>query len=270
MLYLAHTGILHVARRDRVSPDIVRGRVNNAIIQDHRPVGPHRLHTIAVNQIMVWLHENGITAYAGWRAIQDLWFTQLAPDLVFYADTVLGLGVYNVEVERTAQHPEQVGDKVAPWRVAANNGVEARVIFIVENPAVEPLFRYQGEGLPLLTSTIRDVRMGPLRGRIPRGGSRGSLWTCYDSIFGFPKVRTEFSACTGGEARQTCTREILESGGGVRNPSRLDGTYRGLLENSGSVVAKILESEGSHISAVPACFTAAKPDRCRPGSLYED
>ena len=49
MLYLGRVGILYVARRDRVSPDIVRTRVEGNIAMDHRPVGAHHRHTIAVN-----------------------------------------------------------------------------------------------------------------------------------------------------------------------------------------------------------------------------
>ena len=164
MLYLARTGVLHVARRDRVSPDTVWARVNAAIKQDHRPVGPHRRHTIVVNEVMVHLHENGITAYAGWRAVQNLADTQLAPDLVIFAHSVFGMGVYYIEVERTARHPEQVADKSNPWLMAFQAGGPTRVIFIVEQTEVEGLFQALGNQLPLFTSSLRDVRSGPLRG----------------------------------------------------------------------------------------------------------
>ena len=108
MLYLGGTGILYVARRDRTSPHMVRTRVEADIRWDHQRVAPRRLHTIAVNRVMIWLHENNIQAYAGWRAVRNLEGTQLAPDLVILAWTLLGRGTHEIEVERTAVHPEQV------------------------------------------------------------------------------------------------------------------------------------------------------------------
>ena len=173
MLYLARTGILHVARRDRVSPDTIQARVAAAIKLDHQPVGAHRRHTVAVNEVMVLLHESGIPAYAGWRAVESLAGTQLAPDLVIVAQSVYGMGIYYIEVERTAQYPEQVADKINPWSVAFHAGVLARVIFIVERPEVEDLFQNLGQEVPMFTSTLRDVRGGPLRGDVTVWRLRG-------------------------------------------------------------------------------------------------
>ena len=164
MLYLDQTGILYVARRDRVHDASVRTRVESAIAQDHRKVAPHRNHTVAANVLMIRLHESGIAAYAGWRAVRDLGYTQLAPDLVIVAASELGAGVHYIEVERTARYPEQIWDKIYPHQLAFTNGVEAKVIFILERPEVESRFQNQGEGIPLLTSTMRDVRRGPLLG----------------------------------------------------------------------------------------------------------
>ena len=172
MLYLDRQGTLHVAGRDRVSPGIVRTRVDNAIQQDHKKVGSQRRHTIAVNETMVRLHKAGINPYAGWRATMDLGSTQLAPDLVIVVETPLGSRIFCIEVERTARHPEQVADKIHPYRTAFENseltGIAekvAGVIFIVELPSAEDLFRRLGQGLPLLTTTLRDIRRGPLRGK---------------------------------------------------------------------------------------------------------
>ena len=40
----------------------------------------------------------------------------------------------------------------------------AGVIFIVELLSAEDLFRRIGRGAPLLTTTLRDIKRGPLRG----------------------------------------------------------------------------------------------------------
>ncbi len=173
MLYLGERGILYVARRDRVSPDIVRTRVANDIRSDHLPVAPRRRHTIAVNDVMLRLHEAGIEAWAGWRAVRDLQSTQLAPDLVLVAETLLGAGLYYVEVERSATSPERVADKIDPYREARAAGVFAPVIFIVEKPEVEARFQRQAHGIRMLTSTLRDVRRGPLHGL-------GTVWRLRD------------------------------------------------------------------------------------------
>ena len=165
MLYLGRRGMLFAARRDRVSPSIVQVRVKNAITQDHKAVGSHHRHTMAVNQLMVRLHEAGITASAGWRAVLDMpGATQLNPDLVMLAETPLGKGLYYIEVERTAVHPEQVAKKLTPYLRAREAGHFAPAIFITERPAAEELFRRQSRDLPVLTSTLADVRRGPLMG----------------------------------------------------------------------------------------------------------
>ena len=172
MLYLGRDGVLHVAGRDRVSPGVVRTRVDNAVKQDHKKVASQRRHTIAVNETMVRLFKIGIAPYAGWRATMDLGSTQLAPDLAIVLETSLGPRIYCIEVERTAKHPERVSDKIHPYRTAFEDGEltgmagkVAGVIFIVELPSAEDLFIRLGQGLPLLTTTLGDMRRGPLLGK---------------------------------------------------------------------------------------------------------
>ena len=165
MLYLGERGILYVSRRDRVSANRVQARVKDAIAQDHRQVGSHRRHTIAVNQLMLRLYESGITPFAGWRAVLDIpGVTQLKPDLVMFAETALGRYLYYIEVERTAVHPQQVARKITPYREAHRMGHFAPVIVITEKPEAEELFRRQSRGLPVLTCTLADTRRGPLAG----------------------------------------------------------------------------------------------------------
>lgn len=164
MLYLGTRGCLYVARRDRVSPETVKRRIRDAIAQDHRAVGPHRRHTIAINEVMIRLHEDLIVAYPGWRAVMNLPGTQINPDMVFLAETLLGAGIYYIEVERTAVHPEQILDKVFPYREAHRLGIPARAIFITETPEAEDRFSDLSRGVPGLTSTLRDVKHGPLWG----------------------------------------------------------------------------------------------------------
>ena len=165
MLYLGKRGMLFAARRDRVSPNGIQVRVRDAIKQDHKPVGSHRRHTVAVNELMIRLREAGITAFPGWRAILDIpGGTQLKPDLVMFAETPLGRYLYYIEVERTAVHPGQVARKLAPYREAQRMGKFAPAIFITERPEAEALFRRQRRGLPVLTSTLANTKRGPLAG----------------------------------------------------------------------------------------------------------
>ena len=165
MLYLGKGGIIFVSRRDGVSVNGVEARVGDAITQDHRQVGAHRIHTAAVNRLMVRLHEAGIRAFPGWRAVLDIpGVTQLKPDMVMFAETPLGRGLHYIEVERTAKSPEQVAKKFAPYREAHRMGYSVPVIFITGTPEAEELFRRQGRNLPVLTCTLADARRGPLAG----------------------------------------------------------------------------------------------------------
>ena len=167
MLYLGKRGMLYAARRDRVSPSRIQARVRDAIAQDHKPVGGHRRHTLAVNQVMIRLREAGIKVFPGWRSVVDIpGVTQLKPDLVMFAETPLGAYLYYIEVERTAVHPEQVANKLAPYRGAREAAYFAPAVFLTERPDAEELFRRQSRGLPVLTSTLADTRRGPLAGEI--------------------------------------------------------------------------------------------------------
>ena len=167
MLYLGERGIKSGARRDRIRPSTVRTRVAAALQEDHKAVGRHKWHTIAVNETMIRLAEAGYAPVPGWRAVKDLaGRTQLKPDLVFYAIGPFGAGHYCVEVERTAKHPEQVDDKLHPYEVAHSLGMLSLllkgVIFITEKPEQEALFQDLGKNLPLLTATLPEVKRGRL------------------------------------------------------------------------------------------------------------
>ena len=65
---MGETGIMYVARRDRVAPESVRNRVNNDMREDHRAVGSLRLHTQAVNRTMIACREARLPVFAGWRS----------------------------------------------------------------------------------------------------------------------------------------------------------------------------------------------------------
>ena len=165
MHYLGKAGISYVAKRDRVSEDTVETRVAAAIKDDHKPVGAQFLHTKAVNEVMIRLVEARVPVFPGWRSVTDLeGTTQLKPDLVFFAETKLGFARYHVEVERTAKHPEQVKEKLEPYILAYSLGWQDGVIFITETARAEALFQQWGGGLPMLTSTIREVKRGPVWG----------------------------------------------------------------------------------------------------------
>ncbi len=71
---------------------------------------------------------------------------------------------YRVEYERPATMPQKVLEKLAPYRRAAEVGVNVRVVFVCETRAAEKLFQDLGEGVQLLTSTLGDVIEGPVIG----------------------------------------------------------------------------------------------------------
>ena len=185
MPYLGEAGINVRGAAGPGAPETVRGRVNNDIHEDHQEVGPLRLHTQAVNRTMITCREARLPVFAGWRLVRDYpeLATQLEPDLVILAQSILGEGLHLIEVERTAKDTEGVKKKLAHTPRSVNgwestdmmaytvetkgttvldylDAIKSRVIFITETSPAELLFRRLGRGLPMFTATMKDIRGG--------------------------------------------------------------------------------------------------------------
>ena len=184
MLYPGYeAGCNFIAARDRIHVTTVRAMVRNAISEDHKPVGGKRLHTQAVNKTMLVLDKDGLNPLP--ERFLNFVVTarvQVRPDIVFMSATGLGEGLYCLEVERTAIHPEQVQHKVDSYDDVIQAGKRVRVAFATETTAAEILFQRLGAHLPLLTTTLRDIRRGPLTGEETvwrRHGQSISLQPCF-------------------------------------------------------------------------------------------
>ena len=85
-----YTNYLHA--RDGVAVNGIRGRIRAAREQDHRPLRPHRAHTVQQNDVITALRLCDKYVAAGWRDrvnIPDV--TQLAPDGVLTMAKPFGL-----------------------------------------------------------------------------------------------------------------------------------------------------------------------------------
>ena len=81
-----------------------------------------------------------------------------------YADGSLGRGVYLVEFERTAVGPEQVLQKLGPYRRAAEAGTPLRVAWVCETQRGMTRFRHSSRGLPAIVTTLADLEGGLMAG----------------------------------------------------------------------------------------------------------
>ena len=165
--YLADPGMVWTSRRDRWSVQAVRGRFRRFLGDSRWWHNRERLHNIGINEIGARSNAAGLPFATGWRFVVNVpGVTQLAPDGVILVSTgPFGPGPYLMEFERSAVEPQSALKKCLPHRKAQEKGVGMPVIFVVENAEVEALYQQIGADLRLLTTTLADVRKGPVVGR---------------------------------------------------------------------------------------------------------
>ena len=177
--YLGGSALIHVAARDRISVTSVRQRLFSYLDEDMQ----RHLHDLAHNRGM-WrivrsLHRHGIKVYGGWRGVRNFpGLTQIQPDGLLYADGPWGETLYFLEYERTATTPEQVSNKLRPYRRASDQGVRFPVIWITETrrAATRIVQRAQGR-LDVMAATLEELKTGPIAGEnaIWRSSASGSV-----------------------------------------------------------------------------------------------
>ena len=123
-------------------------------------------HNRGMWRIVRSLHRHGIKVYGGWRGVQSFpGLTQIQPDGLLYADGPWGKTLYFLEYERTATTPEQVSNKLRPYRRASDQGVRFPVIWITETrrAATRIVQRAQGR-LDVMAATLEELKTGPIAG----------------------------------------------------------------------------------------------------------
>ena len=177
-MYYPGGGFLElVSSKDGSSIADLRKGVEHAIYEDNcRPVGKRFLHTDHVNDVLMMLKKDFFRVCGEARLVLDLPLrpeissgrkkTQLKPDGFVYAAGPFGPGVYIIEFERSAVDPDDILDKLEPWELAIGNEYQLRGMFVLENPDVEQRYIKAIGNLPLLTTTIQDVKTGPLSGNL--------------------------------------------------------------------------------------------------------
>ncbi len=164
-----------VSARDGSSIANLSKGVEHAIYENHRrPVGKRFRHTDLANDVLMAAKAQGFRVCGESRMVLDLPLphgvagdrrkTQIKPDGFVYATGPFLTRHHIVEVERSRVTPSDISDKLEPWELAIAGGRDLAGIFILENRAVEDSYITQIGDLPLLTSTIEDVKTGQLKG----------------------------------------------------------------------------------------------------------
>ena len=167
--YQADPAMIYAAGRDRISVSTIRSRVGSFLDAD---MGWHR-HYLEHNGGMVRIvrafKRQGIRVYGGWRGVVHIpRVTQVQPDGVMYAEGPFGRGVYLVEYERAATTPEEVLDKLGPYRRAAG-ARPLRAAWICETERGARRFLGLSQGLQAMVTTLAELEAGPRAGR-------GTVW----------------------------------------------------------------------------------------------
>ena len=163
--YLADPAMVYVAGRDRTSVSTGRRRGSSFLNPDMQRHHHYLDHNAGMIRIVRALKPHGIPVHGGWRGvthIQDV--TQVQPDGVMYADGPYGRGVYRVEYEREATTPQEVLDKLAPYRRAAGAVVPLRAVWVCETERGAGRFLGLSRGLQAMVTTLRELEAGPLTG----------------------------------------------------------------------------------------------------------
>ena len=172
--YLGPAGYRYAARRDRVSPAVPRAR-HAAYLNGNEVRHKHQLrHNLMVNATVVEEVAGGAKIYGGWRGVLELPNrTQLAPDALLIGVSAFGHVILRLEIERTARTPSRVRRKVIPWAIARDAGLVVPVGFVLDDAEIERLFIELGRDIPMLTTLLADLQLGPVEGQLTVWRYRG-------------------------------------------------------------------------------------------------
>ena len=165
MHYLGTAGMIYVARRDRTSLRELQERVASDIKGDHDRVGPRWRHTDGVNDIVVALKVAGVTVHAGRLLVINVPdATQMDPDILMEVDIGGERTLVCIEFERSATSEGDIGEKLEPWRISMDHDLPWFVAFVCETKQAEEICSGLTGDLLLLTTTLEEVKRGPVTG----------------------------------------------------------------------------------------------------------
>ena len=156
---LTEHGIIHfAAKQDRVSVNTVRGRYNTG--------RPKPRHKVALARLAVRFREKKLLVAPGWRRVMNLPnITQIQPDLWLLIPDEHGTYVwYAVEFERSATKEPDIGKKLEPYRIFADEMFPLPMLMICETPEAAGRFLRIGDDLQMLVSTLDAVLHGDFEG----------------------------------------------------------------------------------------------------------
>ena len=170
MHYLGPEGMIYVARRDRTSLRELQARVASEIHADHDRVGARWRHTDGVNDIVVALKAAGVTVHAGRLLVINIPDgTQLDPDILMEVEIAGERTLVCIEFERSAIGEGDIREKLEPWNIAMDHDLPRFVAFVCETSPAEEIFSGLTGNLLLLTTTLEEVKRGPVTGE-------GTIW----------------------------------------------------------------------------------------------
>ena len=165
MYYLGPAGMIYVAHRDRTSLRELQARVASEIKADHVRVGARLRHTDGVNDIVVALKLAGVTVHAGRLLVINIPdATQLDPDIFMEVEFQGQRNVVCIEYERSAIFEGDIVEKLEPWMTAMDHDLAYVVAFVCETQPAEEIFSSLTGDLLLITTTLEDVKRGPVTG----------------------------------------------------------------------------------------------------------
>ena len=164
--YLSELGMRRAANMSRVLPSVIRRRHGAYLDRWYREHEQH--HNDGVNRLVVRFAREGVDAVAGWRGEVNVpGLTQVRPDLlVQVSDGVLGAGAYCIEFERSAVSPQDVNQKLGPYRRMAAAGRPLPLLVVCETARGRSNFRAAAGPLPMLTATLERALAGPVTGAV--------------------------------------------------------------------------------------------------------
>ena len=164
-------GLAGAARRDRVWNGRPGRHFSISKIENLYD-GRLRQHEQGLLRVMRGFAEANCSVASGWRAYDVMGSSgQIAPDgVVMMNDGPFGPGWHYVEYELRARGEKLVDAKLRGYysKVRANDFP----VMIVCRPETEEMFRRKGEGLPMMVTTVPEIR----RGSLTSDGSVDTVW----------------------------------------------------------------------------------------------
>ena len=178
--YLSELGMKRAANMSRVQPSVIRSRHGAYLDQWYREHEQH--HNDGVNRLVVQFAREGVEAVAGWRGEVNVpGFTQVRPDLlVQVSEGPFGAGPYFIEFERSAVSPQDVAQKLGPYRRLAVSRPQPLLV-VSETQRGEENFRSARGRLPMMTTVQERAWVGPLTGAVTVWNINGH----YAALYGY-------------------------------------------------------------------------------------